>query len=475
MSENQPTRKPRRGDEFEATIERYGRRGHSLGSSGEYDVRISGGVPGDRWKLSVKKRRRQLLEGHRLELLEPGAARVEARCRHSEQCGGCSFQSCSYDVQLEQKHLIVREAFESAGLEELPAVEAVLGCEDPWRYRNKMEFTFGARRWIAPEEPQGVKADFAVGLHPPGLFSKVIDLSECHLVFAEGEAILLSARELAIEQGFDAWDVYEHVGFLRHLVVRKGFNTGEVMVNLVTFSEDAERFDPYARALLERHPEITTLIQTIHSGVASVAFGERERIIHGPGWIEEELGGLRFRISARSFFQVNIPQAVRLFDIVCEEAGARGDEVVYDLYSGAGTISLLLAGAVKEVLGFEQVPEAVADARDNAERNGISNVRFFEGDVLHELDQAVGENSELPRPDVCIVDPPRAGLHPSVPHKLLALGAQRIVYVSCNIHNGVQDIAQLVAGGYRVTRVRPVDMFPHTPHVECVVTLDREL
>ncbi|MFT7487346.1 MAG: 23S rRNA (uracil1939-C5)-methyltransferase, partial [Candidatus Paceibacteria bacterium] len=319
---------------------------------------------------------------------------------------------------------------------------------------------------------QGVKADFALGLHPAGLFAKVIDLAECHLVFAEGEGILASARELAIEHGLDAWDVYEHKGFLRHLVVRSGFKTGEVMVNLVTFAEDAERFDPYATALLGRHPEITTLIQTIHSGLASVAYGERERVLHGPGFIEEELLGTRFRISARSFFQVNPPQAERLFSIIREEVGERKGEVLYDLYSGAGSISLLLAPVMKEVLAFEQVPEAVADARGNAERNGVQNVRFFEGDVLRELDKTLAEDSLLPRPDVCVVDPPRAGLHPSVPAKLLQLAARRLVYVSCNIHNGAQDIAQLVAGGYRVLRVRPVDMFPHTPHVECVVTLE---
>lgn len=473
MTETQATRKPRRGDEREAQIERYDRKGHALGSSGEYVVRLRGGVPGDRWRISVKKRRRQIIEGYRLELLEAGAARVEARCSHAEDCGGCSFQTCDYGVQLEQKHALIKEAFSAAGMVDMAEVEPVLGCAEPWAYRNKMEFTFSARRWVAPEEPQGVEAGFALGLHPAGLFSKVIDLKECHIVFDEGQAILSTARELALQHGLAGWHVFEHTGFLRHLVVRNAVFTGEIMVNLVTSAEDAERFDPYAAELLKRHPEITTLVQTVNSGVASVAYGESERTVFGPGYIEEVLLGTRFRISARSFFQVNPRQAEVLFKIVREEAGASGDEVVYDLYAGAGSISLLLAPAVREVLAFEQVPEAVADARGNAERNGITNVRFFEGDVLRELDAALVEGSDLPRPDVCIVDPPRAGLHPEVPGKLLALEAKRLVYISCNIHNGAKDIAKLVEGGYRIVGVRPVDLFPHTPHVECVVTLDR--
>lgn len=474
MNESQPTRKPRRGDELEARLERFDRKGHTLGTSGEYSVRMRGAVPGDRWQVSVKKRRKHVLDSFGLELLEGGPARVEARCQHAEQCGGCSFQSCDYDEQVAQKQRIVEEAIAAANWPSTPAVDALLPCPQPWNYRNKMEFTFGARRWIAPEEPQGAESSFALGLHPPGLFSKVIDLAECHIVFEDGDKIMVSARELALEQGLDAWHVFEHTGYLRHLVLRHGVNTNEIMVNLVVSKNDPELFEPYAKALLERHPEITTLIQTVNTGVASVAYGESEDTFFGPGYIEETLLGTRFRISARSFFQVNTPQAERLFEIVREEAGVRGDEVVYDLYSGAGSIALVLASAVKEVLAFEQVPEAVADAILNAERNGVTNVRFFEGDVLTELDATLAEGSDLPRPDVCIVDPPRAGLHPSVPPKLLALGARRIVYVSCNIHNGAKDMAFLLGSGYRVTRVRPVDLFPHTPHVECVVTMELE-
>lgn len=466
-------RKPRRGDVLEGTILSYDRKGVAHGTSGEYTFSLRGAVPGDRWSFRVHKRRRQHLEARALELLEGGEARREARCGHANHCGGCAFQECDYDVQLEQKRDLVRDAFRAADLADLPDVEAVIGCEDPWSYRNKMEFTFSNRRWVAPDEPAGAVSDFALGLHAPRLYLKVIDLQECRIVFERGEAIFVTARRLAREQEIPLWDIREHTGFLRHLVLRAGVRTGEIMVNVVTSADAPEIFDAFARALLAAHPEITTIVQSVNTGVAAVAVGERERVVHGPGWIEEELSGTRFRISARSFFQTNTLQAERLFDIVRAEAGLTGDEVVYDLYSGAGTIALMVAPAVREVLAFEQVSDAVADAVRNAQLNGIENVRFFEGDVLTEIDATLTPESVLPRPDVVIVDPPRAGLHPKVPAKLLELSPERLVYISCNIHNGAADIAQLIEGGYRVERIRPVDLFPHTPHVECVVTLRR--
>lgn len=471
-------RKPRHGDEFELVLSHFERRGQSVGQTQDaegvpYRGRLRGGAPGDRLRAMVVKRRRDVLDMRALELLEAGPARVQPRCEHHASCGGCSFQECSYEEQLLQKHRQLCEALAGAGLELEADVAPVVGCEEPWAYRNKMEFSFGSRRWVEFDEPEDADSSFALGLHAPGRFDKVLDLRECRIVFDEGEAILKSAGRLAREQGLPPWDVREHTGFLRHLVVRHGANTGEVMVNLVTFSESPELMQPFASALLEAHPEITTLVQTIHSGVASVAHGERELTLHGPGYIEEQLLGLRFRISARSFFQVNTRQAELLFEHVRGEAAPSGEEIVYDLYSGAGTIALLLAPKAREVYAFEQVPEAVADARRNAAANGIGNVHFHEGDVLKQLDRAIGESPELPRPDVVIVDPPRAGLHPKVPAKLLELGAARLVYVSCNLNNGAKDIAELVAGGYQVRRIQPVDLFPHTPHVECVVTLER--
>ena len=480
MTAHPTERKPRRDDLLEAEVVALDRRGQSLARAGEYAVRMRGGAPGDRWRVRVRRRRGARIEADGVELLAPGPGRVTPRCAHAGRCGGCSFQHVAYPAQLEAKRGLVREALVEAGLGGACGVEPVLGCPEPWAYRNKMEYSFGSRRWVEAGEPEGVDASFALGLHPPGFFSKVVDLSECPILFPGGEAILRSARELALEQGLTPWDVREHTGFLRHLMLRHGVHTDQVMVNLVTSAEDPARTAPYVAALLARHPEITTLVQTVHTGVASTSYGERELVLHGPGYIEEELLGVRFRISARSFFQTNTRQAERLFELVREEAAPTSEEVVHDLYSGAGTIALVLAPAVREVIAVEQVAEAVADARRNAERNGATNVRLLEGDVLALLAGEGGAGgasdppAELPRPDVCVVDPPRAGLHPKVPPRLLELAPRRIVMVSCNVHNGARDAAQLVAGGYRLTRVRPVDLFPHTPHVEVVLTLERD-
>jgi 23S rRNA (uracil1939-C5)-methyltransferase len=470
-SDPTPTRKPRRGDLLDASITSVDRKGSSLGRSGPYQVRMRGGVPGDRWRIDVGKRRGNRIEARPVELLEAGPARVPARCAHARFCGGCSFQECDYEEQLRQKQRFVREALAAHSVLGDVDVEPVKGCVVPWAYRNKMEFTFGNRRWIEPDEPQGAPADFALGLHVPRCFNKVLDLSECRIVFAKGERIMRDVHDLARELELSPWDVREHTGFLRHLVLREGVHTGEVMVDVVTSSESPELFDPFAEALLARNDSITTLVQTINTGVASVARGEAERVVHGSGWITESLLGRSFRISPRSFFQVNTEQAERLFEVVLEEVALTGEEVVYDLYSGGGSIALLLAPRAVEVLAFEQVPEAVADARRNARVNEIEGIRFFEGDVLPALDEVLTEGSSFPRPDLVVVDPPRAGLHPKVPPRILALGARRIVYVSCNATTAAVDLAALAEGGYRIERVRPVDLFPHTPHVECVVTL----
>ena len=245
--------------------------------------------------------------------------------------------------------------------------------------------------------------------------------------------------------------------------------SGEILVDLVTSSEAPELIDEYARAVLARHPAITTFVQDVNDRPAQTAQGDplRQRVLHGPGFIVERLLGLSFAISAGSFFQTNSAQAERLFALVREELGARGDELVFDLYCGTGTIALVLAGTVREVVGFELAPSSVADARANAARNGIANARFVEGDVLLSLGR------EAARPDVCVVDPPRAGLHPRLLPVLASLAPRRIVYVSCNPVSGARDARALVAAGYRLARVRPIDLFPHTPHVESVFALER--
>lgn len=461
-------RKPRPGDEEELVIEGFDESGRGLARHKQCTWSVLRARPGAVVRAKALRRRRDEVEAVALSTLERDGRAVEPVCRHFGPCGGCALQDLSYAEQLAGKRALVEQSFaRHGGLPEGVRVEPVLGAERAERYRNKMEFTFGNRRWIAPDEPQGAGDGFALGLHAAGLWQKVIDIQGCSIQPEVGDDILRVARELALRHGLEPWDVRTHQGLLRHLVVRASGSTGEVLVNLVTSREEPERLAPFLQGLLERVPAISTLVQTINSRVATVSTGEREILHHGQGWIREVLLGVEFRVSAQSFFQTNSAQAARLFELVLAEATPRGDEACWDLYCGTGTIALLLARRARAVVGFELVAAAVADARENAARNGLSNARFVEGDAL------LTTRLELERPDVVVVDPPRAGLHKDLVAPLAACGARRIVYVACKHGSAARDAALLAPLGWRVARVQPVDLFPHTPHVECVVTLER--
>jgi 23S rRNA (uracil1939-C5)-methyltransferase len=415
----------------------------------------------------VLKRRKSNVQAVVLETLDAVPLAVAAPCAHFGSCGGCSLQSLDYAAQLDGLRAIVSAAFRAHGLAHAP-IDAVLPAPSAVRYRNKMEFSFSTRRWIAPDEPRDAPNGFALGLHAVGLHTKVVDIRSCAIQAESADAILATVRALVVERSIPAWDPRLHTGLLRHLVVRVAGTTGEVLVNLVTSTGAPDVIEPLAREIVARHPEIATFVQNVNSRPADTAIGDpgRERVLFGPGTIRERILGLDLHVSAGSFFQTNSAQAERLFEIVREEAALTGSETVYDLYCGTGTIALVLAEAAREVIGFEIVPSAVADARANAARNGIENARFVEGDALDGL-----AHPDLPAPEVCVVDPPRAGLHKKLLARLAVLGARRIVYVSCHPGSAANDVAELERLGWRVARVRPIDLVPHTPHIECVITL----
>ncbi len=470
------TRKPRKGDLVDVQVEGLDDRGRSTGEVEGVRVRLRAVPPGAKVRGRVLRKRRGVLEVDPLEILDPGPNLAEPRCEHFGSCGGCSLQNLAYAAQLEELgRLLARwlEPLEPHALDGRLEVEPILGCEDPWHYRNKMDFTFGTRRWIEADEPEEAPNGFALGLHVPRRFDKVLDVRDCSIAFPEASSIVATTRRLAVEQGLSAWDVRAHTGLLRHLVLRKSWASGEVMANLVTTEESSDALRPLVEGMLAAHPELSTLVQSVNPGVALVAVGEKEVLWHGSGRIEEVVRGLRFSISAGSFFQTNSTQAVRLLEIVLEQARVQPGDVVHDLYCGAGFFSLALARAGAEVHGFEIVAEAIEDARRNAALNGVEGVRFREGDLALLGEEAVLERAGSLPPRICIVDPPRAGLHKKVVAALGRLAPRRIVYVSCNPKGAIADLVELCALGYRVGPVCPVDLFPHTPHLECVFTLER--
>lgn len=456
-------RAPRKGERVRVAVEGLDRRGRGFAHIAGKRLALPGSLPGDRVEALVLRRRRDGLEGRVRERLADGPDRVPPLCRHSASCGGCIFQELDYAAQLAWKAETLRAALDAAGLS--IELSGPLACDPPWHFRNKMEFSFGARRWVEEHEPPDADRDFALGLHAPGRFDRVLDLEECRIVFEDATPILGTARRLARALGLAPWDPRAHRGLLRHLVLRKGMATGEVLVAVVTSEEAPEALAPYFAGIAQAHPQITTLLQGIQSRPADTAICEREIVHRGPGAIRERLAGLEFRVSAGSFFQTNTRQAERLVALVCEQTLPARE--VWDLCSGTGTLALAVARHVERVLGVESVASAVKDARENAALNRIANVEWLHGEV------GPASLGSREAPDVVICDPPRAGLHPAALAWLARLPARRLIYVSCNPRRTAEESSALRVGGWRPRSAQAIDLFPHTPHLECVLTFER--
>lgn len=459
--------------ESELTIESiaYGGLGVARPAEGPV-VFVEGGLPGDRVRAVILKRRKRHNEARVIQLLEPSPLRLPARCGHQAVCGGCPLQCLDYPEQLRQKQKMVEDAWHRVGGFEQLEVEPILACEDPWYYRNKMEFSFSDRQWVADrEDPRGAR--FGLGQHVRGIYTKVFDLLECHLQ-APWTAELLAEIRAFVDPGpgraADVWNVHSQTGFWRFVVIRLGKGTGEVLLNLVTGPGDDRPVSALTGRLLERFPGLlSTVVHTVAERSGQVAAGRIARVLHGPGYIHEELEGVRFRLAPNAFFQTNTRQGERLFALAREMAGDLAGVHMLDLYCGSGAIAALFARQVEHAVGIELVPEAVENARDNARLNGLHNLEFHCGDVR----LALARHADRPF-DLVVVDPPRAGLHPDVIRQLLDMAPPRLVYVSCNPVTQARDAALLAEGGYTVRRLRPVDMFPHTYHVETVALLTRE-
>lgn len=454
------------------TVEDYAAGGKSLGRVEGKVVFIEGAVPGDVVDVQLGKNKKDWAEGRVERFHSYSKDRVDPFCEHFGTCGGCKWQMLPYEKQLEYKQQEVEQQLRRIGKVEIPAVLPIIGCKDTRYYRNKLEFTASNRRYLSAAEIKSgaeILPENALGFHVPRLFDKVIDIQNCHLMAEPTNLIKNTIRAYAAANQLEYYDIREHRGFLRTLLIRV-LTTGEVMVNLVFGREDKKARIALLDHLLARVPGITTLLYTINAKFNDSLHDQEPIVYFGKGYAVEQLEDFQFKISPKSFFQTNTRQGERLYQITRDFAELTGKENVYDLYCGTGSIGIFVSRKAAKVIGVEVIEDAIADAKENAALNNIKHAAFFAGDVIDICDNSFF--STHGRPDVIITDPPRAGMHEKLVQKILEIGAPTVVYVSCNPSTQARDLGLLDAG-YMVTKVQPVDMFPHTHHIENVVQLKK--
>ena len=458
---------------FEAVeITGAGSKGKSIAKAPDGKVIfVKNAVPGDVADIQTYKKRRAFYEGEAVNIVSYSDKRVEPECQHFGTCGGCKWQNMGYEHQLAFKENEVINNLKRIGKVELPEITPILGSEDIYFYRNKMEFSFSNNRWMTLDE---IKSDVeitdkdALGFHIPGMWDKILDIKKCHLQEDPSNAIRNSVKEFALKHNLDFFDVRKQEGLLRTLMIRTA-STGEIMVLIQFYKDDKEQRELLLDYIAETFPEITSLQYVINDKGNDTIYDQNVICYTGRDHIFEEMEGLKFKINAKSFYQTNSKQAYNLYKITREFADLSGDELVYDLYTGTGTIAQFVAKKAKKVVGIESVPEAIEDAKKNAQFNEINNVDFFAGDMKHVFSQEFIE--EHGQPDIIITDPPRDGMHKDVVAQILNIKPKRIVYVSCNSATQARDL-ELMNAYYKVTKTQAVDMFPQTHHVENVVCLE---
>lgn len=430
-------------------------------------------VPGDIVDIKVTKKKKNYMEGFILRMKKPSDYRLEPFCSHFGVCGGCKWQPLPYEMQLQAKQQQVYDQLVRIGHLDVPAISPIVGSDEVMYYRNKLEFTFSQRRWIfEDEDPEALtdKQKCGLGFHVGRFFDKVLDIDHCYLQSSPSNEIRNFIRSYALEHDLAFFNIREHSGFLRNMFVRST-EKGEIMLIVCFYHEDSEARTSLLDAVAEAFPQIVSLYYVIN-GKANDSIADQNCILYkGQEAIYEYMEGLKFKIGPKSFYQTNTKQAYKLYSIAREYAALTGSEVVYDLYTGTGTIAQFVSSKAAKVVGIEYVPEAIEDARINATGNGITNCDFYAGDMKDVLtDEFVQKHGH---PDVIILDPPRAGIHPDVAKVILNAAPERMVYVSCNPASQARDL-EILCRDYVITAVRPVDMFPQTHHVENVVALRRK-
>jgi 23S rRNA (uracil1939-C5)-methyltransferase len=449
----------------------YAAEGKSLARIEGKVIFIQGAVPGDVADVLITKNKKDWAEGNATKIKQYSSERVTPFCIHFGICGGCKWQMLPYQKQLEYKEQEARDIFKRIGKLHNAVVLPIIGSGDTIHYRNKLEFTFSNKKYLTGDEFKELGDDEwpggAFGYHVPRLYDKIIDIKECWLMEDLNNAIRNSLRKFAEKNNYTYYDIKEHKGWLRNLIIRY-CTTGELMINIVFGYDDKKERENICDFLLEEIPQISTLVYTINPKWNDSLNDLNPCVVYGKGYVIEKLEDFNFKISPKSFFQTNTKQAENLYKVVREFAELNGSEIVYDLYCGTGSIGIFLSNHAKKIIGVDVIEDAVNDAKENARLNQVTHASFFSGDVIEICNDSFFELHG--RPDVVIVDPPRAGLHSKQANKLLEISSPKIVYVSCNVATQARDL-QLLSEKYFVEKLQPVDMFPHTHHIECVALL----
>ena len=449
----------------------YAAEGKSLARIDGKVIFIEGAVPGDTVDVFITKNKKDWAEGKAINFKAFSSERVLPFCKHFGICGGCKWQMLPYEKQLQYKQQETEQNLKRIGKVPLPVISPIIGSDHTIHYRNKLEFTFSNKRYLLNKEIRDtghIEQQNAVGYHAPRVFDKIIDIEECFLMDDINNQVRNKLRGFVLKQNYSYYDIKEHSGWLRNIIIRY-CSTGELMLNIVFGYNDAEHIKIVCDQLLEMIPSVTTLVYTINLKWNDNINDLEPQVFFGPGYVIEKMNGFQFKISPKSFFQTNTLQATKLYSVVRDYAALTGEEVVYDLYCGTGSIGIFLSEKAKQVIGVDVIPEAIENAKENATINNISHAKFFAGDVMTICSTEFFETNGYP--DVIITDPPRAGMHDKLIKKLLEIAAPRIVYVSCNVATQARDIA-LLSEFYQVKNIQPLDMFPHTHHIECVCLLE---
>ena len=451
-------------------MENYAAEGKSLARVDGKVIFVENTIPGDEVEVLLQKNKKDWGEGIALRYHKYSDLRVEPFCQHFGVCGGCQWQMLPYNLQLQYKQQQVTDNLTRIAKVHLPVIRPIIGADQTTRYRNKIEYTFASKRFLLPEElhnPNISSEENVAGFHARGYFDKVVPIFECHLQNEPTNFLRLAVLEYAKQQGLTHYDIRQHTGFIRNLLVRLA-TTGELLVNIVLGYEDRKNREALLAFIENRFPEITTLLYTINPKKNDSLHDLEPQVFKGKGYIIEKLEDFEFKVSPKSFFQTNTLQAEKLYRVTREFAELTGSQTVYDLYCGTGSIGIFVSKQAKKIFGVDVVQDAINDANENARLNGLQNAAFFAGDVVDICDDSFFRQHG--RPDVIITDPPRAGMHEKLVRKLLDIAAPLIVYVSCNPATQARDIA-LLNEKYGVQKIQPVDMFPHTLHIENIVQL----